>query len=217
MKKSINFSYEAHYSLSHEPLGTEQEIWLVLHGYGQLAEFFIRKFLPIASSKRLILAPEGTNYGYLEGYQGRVGANWMTRHEREVAIANTHRFLDQLIAEVLSRFSIPPKIHVLGFSQGAATATRWAGRWEKNIETLVLWAGGFAHDLVIDLAKEKFKHTQIILVTGDQDPMITVESIAKQRQMLASLQKEEVHLKFSGGHHLETGLLEKILNLEISG
>jgi len=217
VKKSIFFSYEAHYSQSHEPNGFEKEIWLVFHGYGQLSEFFLRKFFPFDSPDRLILAPEGTNYSYLKDFQGRVGANWMTKYERETAIANNHRFLDSLMTRVLDKFQVLPKIHVLGFSQGAATATRWASRWENKVETLVLWAGGFAHDLAMNVATEKFKETEIILVSGTQDNYLTDESILKQKEMLKSLGKQGIRLEFEGGHEFEPVLLDKIINLRIHG
>ncbi|TDQ17409.1 putative esterase [Algoriphagus boseongensis] len=215
MKKSIHFSYEAHYSISHESSGNESEIWIVFHGYGQLSEFFIRKFLPFDSGDRLIIAPEGTNYGYLKEFQGRVGANWMTKHERETAISNNHRYLDRLMEEILSKFSNPPKIHVLGFSQGAATATRWASRFPKQIDTMVLWAGGFAHDLHMPESREKFAETRIILVSGDRDPFLSAEVIQKQNDILQSLGKQGEKLWFSGEHEINSELLGKIINLRI--
>ena len=106
MKKRIQFLYEANYSISHNPTFEEKEIWLVLHGYGQLAEYFIRKFQVFDSPSRLFVAPEGTNYTYQDGFRGRVGANWMTRHERESAIANNHRYLDRLMEELLTGYPI---------------------------------------------------------------------------------------------------------------
>jgi predicted esterase len=215
VKKSIRFDYEAKYFLSHEPTFTEKEIWLVLHGYGQLAEFFIRKFNRSFSSEKLFIAPEGTNHTYLEGFQGRVGANWMTRHERESAIENNHRFLDTLLDSILPGYVTPPKIHVLGFSQGAATATRWASRSKPQIETLVLWAGGFAMDLTLDDAREKFKNTRLILALGERDELITPESILKQEELIAGLNKEIVRLSFPGGHEIDHDLLEKIINREV--
>ena len=156
MKKSIQFSYEAPYFLSHDPTGKEQEVWIVLHGYGQLAEFIIRKFIPHASENRLFIAPEGTNHSYIKDFQGRVGANWMTSYQRETAIANNHMYLNGMMEEVLSAFEQVPRIHLLGFSQGAATGTRWASQWKGTLDSLILWGGGFAHDLALELAKEKF-------------------------------------------------------------
>jgi predicted esterase len=212
MKKSLHFSYEAPYYLSHDPSGTEQDVWLVLHGYGQLADFFIRKFLPFASPERLIIAPEGTNYNYLKEFQGRVGANWMTSYQREMAIANNHRLLNQLMDSLLSQFASAPRVHLLGFSQGAATSTRWASQWAGQLETMVLWGGGFAHDLVLDVAKEKFAHTYIQVVLGDRDELITEESKKKQTELLEILGKPLNLLTFSGGHELDTALLEEIIN-----
>ena len=212
MKKSIHFSYEAHYSISHEPSGEEQELWLVFHGYGQLAEFFIRKFLPFDSPNRVILAPEGTNYGYLKEFQGRVGANWMTKHEREIAIANNHRYLNLLMERVLETFQKPPKIHVLGFSQGAATSTRWASQWNGQLDTLVLWAGGFAQDLSLDFCRKKFEHTNLILAFGEKDELIQEEQKKQQLELVETLGKRLTVLKFEGGHELDIQLLDKIIN-----
>lgn len=212
MKQSIRFEYESHYFLSHEPTFQEKEIWLVVHGYGQLAEFFIRKFKSFFSPERLFIAPEGTNYNYLEGFQGRVGANWMTKHERETAIANNHRLLDQLMHSFLEKYHEKPKINVFGFSQGAATATRWATQSKGKIDTLVLWSGGFALDLNMEAANNAFSNTDLILVLGDKDELITPESIQKQEELILSLNKEVIRFDFNGGHELETGVLDKIIN-----
>lgn len=212
MKQTIRFEYEAHYHLSQEPTFEEKEIWLVMHGYGQLAEFFVRKFKPFFSPERLFVAPEGTNYNYLEGFQGRVGANWMTKHERETAIANNHRLLDKLIESILEEYPTMPKIHVLGFSQGAATATRWASHWNGKIETLVLWAGGFALDLDMEEARGKFSDTELILAIGDRDELITSEQIQKQEELISGLGKDVLRYNYPGGHDLDSGLLEKIIN-----
>lgn len=183
-----------------------------MHGYGQLAEFFLRKFNSFFSPEKLFIAPEGTNYNYLEGFQGRVGANWMTKHERETAIENNHRLLDQLIDSLLEKYAEKPKINVLGFSQGAATATRWASQWKGKVETFVLWAGGFALDLDIQEANLAFAETDLILVLGEKDDLITNESIIMQDDLILSLGKAVKRLTFDGGHELDARVLEKIIN-----
>lgn len=185
---------------------------MILHGYGQLAEFFIRKFQGFDSSDRLFVAPEATNYGYLRGFAGRVGANWMTKHERELAIENNHRFLDQLMEDLLSQYQDKPKIYVLGFSQGGATATRWASRWSGEVDQLVLWAGGFAQDMVLEAAREKFSKTKFTLVIGDQDEFVTPESIEIQQELTEKLEKDVKKLTFAGGHEIDVEMLSKILD-----
>jgi predicted esterase len=212
LKKLVEFTYQAHYSVSQEPTFREKEVWIVFHGYGQLAEFFIRKFLPFASPDRLIIAPEGTNYSYLNGFHGRVGANWMTRHEREVAIENNHRFLDGLMEKILHEFKETPVIHVLGFSQGAATATRWVSRWSGRAKLLILWAGGFAQDLVLEDVRNVFSETELIMVLGENDELITPESILKQEELIDNLGKTALKISFSGGHELNAEILKKIFD-----
>jgi predicted esterase len=212
VKRSIRFEYESHYFLSHEPTFQEKEIWLVVHGYGQLAEFFVRKFKKFFSPELLFIAPEGTNYNYLEGFQGRVGANWMTKYERETAIENNHRLLDKLVDSFLTKYQVKPRIKVLGFSQGAATATRWASVWEGKIDTLVLWSGGFALDLNLEGAHEAFSDTELILVLGQKDDLITPESMQKQNQLMECLGREVKRISFDGGHELDTEVLERIIN-----
>ncbi len=210
MKKRIQFTYEANYSISHDPTFEEKEIWLVLHGYGQLAEYFIRKFQAFDSPSRLFVAPEGTNYTYLDGLIGRVGANWMTRHERETAIANNHRYLDSLMEELLAGYQVKPIMNVLGFSQGAATATRWASNWSGEVKQLVLWAGGFAEDLKLESAGAKFSATELIMVLGNQDDLILPESIKKQEELIKRLGIPVKKYFFEGGHELDQELLGKI-------
>ncbi len=211
MKKSHSFAFEANYSISHEPKGTEKTILICFHGYGQLAEFFIKKFLPFANEDLLVIAPEGTNYQYLRDFSGRVGANWMTKHERELAIRNNHVYLDSLMESILNSFSKKPKIVVLGFSQGVATSTRWLNHWGGRADSLILWAGVFAHDMQMDLAKEKFKDTRMMSVFGDQDEFVTAELLQKQRDFLDVLGKKVEEYQFSGGHEISEHILNKVM------
>ena len=177
-----------------------------------MAEFFIRKFIPHASENRLFIAPEGTNHNYLKDFQGRVGANWMTSYQRETAIANNHRYLNGMMEEVLSAFEQVPRVHLLGFSQGAATGTRWASQWKGTLDSLVLWGGGFAHDLALEVAKEKFAATAVILVHGLEDELVTEESKKRQEELLLELGKPLNLLTFSGGHELDSEMVERIIN-----
>jgi predicted esterase len=212
MKSSIRYQHIAHYSTSHVVNRGEKEIIFALHGYGQLAEFFIKKFEPLYREDRLIVVPEATNYSYAKGFSGRVGANWMTRHERESAIENNHNFLNSLLETLLIKYPIKPAIKILGFSQGAATATRWVSQLGIPVKSLVLWAGGFAHDLNFEEMGEKLKNTEVMFVTGDSDDLITPESISKQDELISLLHCEVKKLQFKGGHDLDLPLLKKIFD-----
>jgi predicted esterase len=211
MKTSVRYEHQAHYYTSHLVNRREKQIWVLLHGYGQLAPYFLKKFEPFYSEDVLFVAPEATNYSYLSGFTGRVGANWMTKHDREIAIANNHRFLNEVLKILLLKWEKKPTLNVLGFSQGAATATRWVSQLNIPVDSLVLWAGGFAHDLNVNLAYDRLKNTQIFLVEGSQDEFITAESKQKQEELILSSGLSVNRKYFEGGHELNMEVLKDIL------
>lgn len=211
MKYQIKYTHTAQYYFSHSLTGKEKEIWFLFHGYGQLAEFFLKKFKSLFSEERLFVVPEATNYGYLQGFNGRVGANWMTKHERELAIHNNHQYLNGLLDNISEEYDELPKVNVLGFSQGAATASRWLGQLSIPISKLVLWGGGFAADLNIDKMGDKLKETSVAIVLGDQDKFITSESIQKQEELISVLKIQVEKYSYPGGHELHLPTLVRLL------
>lgn len=211
MKNSIRYEHQAHFRISHLVNRDEQEILFALHGYGQLSEYFLKKLNPLFSEKRLIVVPEATNLGYLQGFSGRVGANWMTKHERESAIDNNNKYLNAVLDSLLIKYSQKPKLKVLGFSQGAATATRWVSQLQVPVETLILWGGGFAHDLNTEKINGKLKESRCYIAIGENDEMITKESIQKQNEIIQSLGLSPNRINYNGGHDLDIKILSKLL------
>src|SRR5688500_4670112 len=122
-----------------------RDVWIVCHGYAQLASRFVRHFAPIHVPGRLIVAPEALNRFYFDpvfGHHGpdaKVGATWMTREDRLREIADYVGYLDALHSAIFARVdrSRAP-LTVLGFSQGVATATRWATLGTVQPDHLVL-------------------------------------------------------------------------------
>jgi len=211
MKNFIRYEHQAHFRMSHLVNRKEKEILFALHGYGQLSEYFLKKMKPIFHEERLIVVPEATNHAYLEGFSGRVGANWMTKHEREAAIENNNKYLNTVLESILVKYSYKPVLKVLGFSQGAATATRWVSQLAIPVNTLVLWGGGFAHDLNAVKIGGKLENSKCFIALGEDDKIITEESLGKQEELIRSLGVRAEKVTYAGGHHLDTDLLAKLL------
>lgn len=185
-------------------------IWIVLHGYGQLARYFLNSFAGL-EGKFAIVAPEGLSRFYLDAEHARVGATWMTREDRVHEIEDHIAYLDLLAAE-LRRTAMPgASINVLGFSQGVATASRWAARGSTPIGRLVLWAGTLPPDLETDTLRQ-WKHLRVDLVAGEQDALVPASALheAARRLEVAGVAHQE-HL-FNGAHKLESALLARLLN-----
>ena len=131
-----------------------KNVWLVLHGYGQLVPFFIRHFKSIASDETVIVAPEGLSRFYLEGTGGRVGATWMTKEDRLDDIDDYEQYLDLVCRELEQLYSISlsdKNLTLLGFSQGGATATRWLNHTSVAVDQFVMWCSVFPPDMPADI------------------------------------------------------------------
>lgn len=186
----------------------------MLHGYGQLAGRFIRHFEPLADGTRLIVAPEALSRFYLQhptqagAAHTRVGATWMTREDREAEIADHVSYLDVLCDSILAQCGTArPRVHVLGFSQGVATATRWLTHGRTRADHLVLWAGRIPADLFPMAADHPIRRLEIDVVTGEDDPFATQEVLHEQRELLEGNSLAVRSHRHPDGHRLHAATL----------
>ena len=136
MEHKINFEYSARYYTLGEISENVEQLWFVCHGHGQLAQYFIRKFEVLNDGKVLIVAPEGLSRYYLEGFRGRVGATWMTKEDRLSDIENYLTYLSEVFNFIKSQLKSNVQVNFLGFSQGAATISRFATQTDAHFDKL---------------------------------------------------------------------------------
>jgi len=184
-------------------------LWIALHGYGQLAAYFIRHFETIADDECLIAAPEGLSRFYLEGFEGRVGATWMTREGREDEIADQAAYLDKLAHSLRRQCPEGTRLCVLGFSQGVATAWRWLMNGRTAPDAVVLWAGKSPEEQNARLLR-RLHNIPCFVAAGDADPFITPERLQNERKRLESLRPGWQFCPFEGAHSLDAGVLQAI-------
>ena len=109
MQQHIHMKIKCSFRTLNRLTDTTERVWLVFHGYGQLSEYFIKKFEGLDPEKNFIIAPQGLSKYYVNGVSGRVGASWMTKEDRLTEIENQYTYLDQ----VLHQFDLKGK--QLGF------------------------------------------------------------------------------------------------------
>lgn len=143
----------------------KKNVLIALHGYSQLAKYFIKKF-EVLKENYVVVCPEGPHRFYLRGSSGRVGASWMTKEAREIDIEDNLSWLNDLLEEIKNTYN-SQNIILLGFSQGAATAARWYQRNPSAFDQLILWATVFPPDIDTGtFPKEKPLH--FVLGTDDE-------------------------------------------------
>ena len=205
----------ARYLVIGEPSPSVRELWIALHGYGQLAAGFARAMTPATSQERVIVVPEALSRFYLGSptrgthATARVGATWMTREDREAEIADHVDYLDALHDAVIA--TLPSvRVLVLGFSQGVATATRWLTRGRTRAHRVVLWAGGLPDDVDVSRLVDPARDTRVSFVIGRRDDVVPAETIVRTTSRLESLGARYERLEFDGGHRLNRALLARL-------
>jgi predicted esterase len=194
-------------------------VWIVTHGYGELAGEFARRFAPVDDGTRLIVAPEALSRFYHSSPappspqprdRGSVGASWMTREDRDSEIGDQVTYLDAVHDAIFAR--VPRegiRLTVLGFSQGVAAVTRWLARRAIPTNRVVCWAGAIPEDAMAGM-----RGRALTMVAGTRDIYAPAERIAEVGAQMAAANLTFRQLTFEGGHRLDDGVLQQLADEE---
>ena len=140
-----------------------------------------------------------------------MGATWMTSENRLMDIDNYVHFLDALFEKELKAFPRVP-VTLLGFSQGCATACRWAVMGEKiKFNKLILWAGLFPPDMDFKTGHKMLVSKKTFMVMGDRDPYLTTERMKEFDQLAAQLGILPEKITFSGKHEISEEVFPQLI------
>lgn len=197
--------------------GATRVMWFVLHGYGQLAGEFVRYFSDLANDETLIVAPEAMNRFYLvspdktPARDRPVGATWMTREDRDCEIADYVEYLDALFEEVTddeTRTTV--RVNLIGFSQGAATATRWVTHGRTKINRLILWGGLIPPETDLAHGPQTLRGVPLTLVVGNRDHYVSDAMLASEQARLDASRIPYDVLRFDGGHAINRTVFNQL-------
>jgi len=195
-----------------------REVWVALHGYGQLAAYFGRHLRVAERPGRLIVVPEAPSRFYLDGgpdgrYE-RVGATWATRAMRDADVEAAVAYLDDVLVAATARADVDlaaVPLAGLGFSQGAGMLMRWAdrspllGRRPRRLHRTILWGGGVPPDVALD--QPWVRDAGVAVVAGTRDPIATPARMADETARLAAAGVPFTPVTFDGEHRMNADVL----------
>ncbi len=176
----------------------------------------MRRFLPIATGERLLVAPDALSRFYVSSGQGRhgaesvVGATWMTRDDRDVEIRDYVRYLDALADEVRAELNAPARECVVGFSQGVATASRWVTYGRMKPERLILWGDFTPPDLDWAQAAPAFAAADVLLVRGSADRALSSQLAQEEKVRMDEAGVSVRMVEYDGGHEIDETTLVRL-------
>jgi predicted esterase len=133
----------------------------------------------------------------------------MTREDRDAEIEDYIGYLDALHAGIMGQVAGEPRVVVLGFSQGVATACRWLARGRARAHLLVLWAGPLPVELDAASAAP-LRRARIVRVLGDADDLADPGAVAAEDARIDRMGIEAEMIRFPGGHEIDAGVLARL-------
>lgn len=200
--KTVKVEQHLHYVEDGELCG---EYWLACHGYGQLPEFFAK---PFSAENIHIVAPEAPNTFYLEGFSGRVGANWMTKHHRECDVENYLGFLNEIVKKTL--MGDKERRVLFGFSQGVHTISRFFLQSAVEWDALVLCGAAMPDDVLAKLTQGRLGQTKLIIATSPEDQFLNERRTQDYLSQLNVRGVSFTHVIYNGGHKVNAELISQL-------
>ena len=96
------------------------------HGYAETAEAHLEALRGIPGSEGWRRCAVQALHPFYRGKTGDVVASWMTRFNRELAIADNTRYVGEAVSRVKEELPFREPLVYVGFSQGTAMAYRAA-------------------------------------------------------------------------------------------
>lgn len=178
--------------------------WFVgFHGYGQNAEIFMDSLAAVPGAAEWLVASVQALHPFYTTRGNVVVANWMTRQDRELAIADNIAYADLALDELEREFGAPRSLVVAGFSQGVAMAYRTGAAGRRACDAILAVAG----DVPPELKSGARRWPRVRIVVGDGEGYYKPELMDRDVEFLKSAGADVRTRIFAGGHEWSADVL----------
>jgi predicted esterase len=164
------------------------------HGYAEAAADHLEALMMIPGSEAwLLVAVQALHPFYTRSE--RVVASWMTREDRDHAIADNVEYVGRVLDRVRHEHDTRPTLVFAGFSQGGAMAYRAAAHYRAD--GLIILAADAPPDV---LAEQRVPLPPILMGRGTRDDWYTEDKQAADLAALARIGARVESCVFDGAH-----------------
>ena len=193
--RTIRTTTHGRYLLRPAPAGAPAPVVVGFHGYAQHAQTMLDELERIPGAERWTLVSIQGLHRFYNLKANEVVAGWMTREDRDLAIADNVAYVAAVVEEV-TRGQAAPRLAYVGFSQGVATAFRAAAHGAVAAHAVVALGG----DIPPELRHGDTRLPPVLIARGERDEWYTAATLATDAAWLVTRGLEHVTLTFDGGH-----------------
>jgi predicted esterase len=197
IERSIATATHGRYLVLPPASGGPAPILMGFHGYAEGAEAQLDRLRAIPGAERwLLVSVQGLNRFY-QRRTNEVVAGWMTRQDRDLAIANNLAYVSGVMDAVGREWPGAPRVVLAGFSQGVAMMFRAAAAAARPVDG-VMAVGG---DVPPELDRAALARVRAALVCrGARDEWYTPATFDNDVRRLRDAGTDVRPLLFEAGH-----------------
>ena len=174
------------------------------HGYKENAAIHMEVMRRIARDRPIgLISIQGLHRFYASG--GAVAASWMTKEDREHAIADNVAYVGKVLTMVADEFGMTRPMIYVGFSQGVAMSFRAATLVQRPCDGVI----ALASDVPPDVAPLAASLPRVLYGRGERDDLYPAAQSAKDLELLRTAGVRVNAISFDGGHEWTPAFIEK--------
>jgi len=167
------------------------------HGYAEAAETQLERLRSIPGSQGWLLVSVQGLHRFYRRSSGDVVAGWMTRQDRELAIADNQAFIAAVVDEVAQHWRVAHSLVFAGFSQGVAMAFRAACSSPRPVGGVIALGG----DIPPEVDGAALARTRTALLgRGQRDEWYSADLFATDAVRLREAGVDVGTVVLDGGH-----------------
>lgn len=177
------------------PPGEADIVLVGFHGYAEAAEVQFDRLASIPGADRAVLIAIQALHRFYRGRTTDVVASWMTRQDRELAIADNLAYVEAVIREVVGDRT--PRILFSGFSQGVAMAFRAACASTRRVGGVIALGSDVPPELEADALR---RLPAVLLGRGERDTWYTADKMTEDLKRLTAAGVNVDDVLLDAGH-----------------
>ncbi len=176
--------------------GSPVGVLVGFHGYGEGAGSHLEALLEIPGVESWTVASIQALHPFYTR-SGEVVASWMTKLDREAAIADNIAYVRGAVGEILESVGLDGPLVYAGFSQGVAMTYRAAADAGHACHGLIALAGDVPPELA---ERDLADFPRVLIGRGASDSWYSEEKLTADVQLLRGKGVEVDFERFDGGH-----------------
>lgn len=178
-------------------VGDSRGLLVAFHGYGMSAAGMLEEIERIPEIETWTVVSVQGLHRFYDSRSREVVASWMTRQDRELAIADNIAFVNDVVGRVLNSTASTGPLVLVGFSQGTAMTYRAAAGIDAPCQGVVALGG----DVPPELAhRDQPPCWRAMIGRGLADEWYGEDKVEADVELLTTLGCEAEVVRFTGGH-----------------